>query len=496
MFFKNITRLTLVFLLTLTISQIGCKKSITTPDVEDLTRPVIWLSVFEMSFSACEAGGTCSPQSLKVKNSGVSTLNYTISDDADWLSIDPTSGSSTGQAIEHTVSVNKDGLATQDESYSATITVICPEGYNNPQKVTVSLTITKEPPPEIWVNTQELEFSAQEDGSNPSFQNIKRKNKGQSTLNYNITKDASWLNVNPESGSSQGNEKTHKVSVDISGLSEGTYSGTLTIADSKATNSPQLLNVTLAITKEPSPIIWVSSKNLTFEAIEGGQNPSSQIIRIKNNGGGTLSYEVSGDASWMAVSPNGGNSQGEEISHTVSVNIGGLGVGTYYGTITIAAPNATNSPQLVNVTLELSSVSTDNKIEIYCSPGSGPTDTIVSIPISIKGNLKEINVFGSKLTFDAAMFQFQSISKGTLTGTWAAVNGNEISSGTVMIGGFLGSGTPIPIGSEGSIAVITLKVTGSGYSDGHQSQISIQNYADDIVGMTPEPSSTIYTYKK
>jgi len=62
--------------------------------------------------------------------------------------------------------------------------------------------------------------------------------------------------------------------------------------------------------------------------------------------------------------------------------------------------------------------------------------------------------------------------------------------------GILGSGTPISIGSEGSIAVITLKVTGSGYNDGHQSQISIQNYADDIVGMTTEPSSTSFTYKK
>jgi hypothetical protein len=132
---------------------------------------------------------------------------------------------------------------------------------------------------------------------------------------------------------------------------------------------------------------------------------------------------------------------------------------------------------------------------VSCSPSEGPTGTTVNVPISIIGNLNEIASFGLQLTFDTNMFQYVGTSTGSLTGNWTYVDGNNVS-GTVTIGGLAGSGSTISGGSSGSIAVVTLKVTGGSYSNGQQSQITIQSYADDIAGMKPEPASTTFTYRK
>ena len=355
-------------------------------------RPVIWLNTFELSFSAYESGGNPAAQVFKIKNSGKNTLQYTISDDADWISVEPGTGSSSGQLVEHTILINKAGLAARDDAYEATISVVSPEAYNNPQRVHVSLNISSRPPPEIWVRPSKMTF-----------------------------------------------------------------------------------------------------------AVKVGKNPSAQTLRIKNTGEGTLTYDITWDASWLNVAPSGGSSGGEETSHTVSVHSKALPEGSYDGSITISSPDASNSPQRVSVSLDVStapSIPTDNRISISCNPNSGGTGTLVSIPVSIRGNIQSISTFGLVLTFDSNLFQYQSTRAGSLTGSWAMVDGNLSGSGTVTVGGFAGAGNSIPVGSVGTIAIVTLRVTGTGYSDGHQSQIAISGYSDDIAGMTPQPARATFTFRQ
>jgi hypothetical protein len=482
----------LSFLFVLSLSY--CKKSPITPDAENLIHPVIWLSVFELSFSAFDAGANPSPQVLKIKNSGQSILDYTISDNAEWMSVEPANGSSSGQLVEHSILIDKSNLAAQEANYSATIIITCAEAYNNPQKVSVSLKIRKEPPPEIWVSPSEFNVTAKL-GSNSPPQSLRVRNSGKGTLSYTISTDSSWLAVNPSSGTSSGEEKLHNVIIDITGLAEGNYSGFITIADPNASNSPQKAKVNLKVSKEPLPEIAVSPTQFTFKTT-AGQNPSSQSLGISNGGGGTLNYAITWNANWLTVSPASGSSSGQQNSHTVAVNAGGLGVGTYSGTITISDPKASNNPKQVVVTLEVGGIPTDNEISISCNPNSGGADTTVTVSLSIKGNIKDISVFGLDFSFDSNLFQYQSVGKGSLNGDWAAVDGNMISTGNLRIGGFAGSGAPVPKGSIGTIAVVTLKVTGTGYNDGHQSQISITSYMDDVAGMKPEPSQTVFTYRK
>ena len=175
------------------------------------------------------------------------------------------------------------------------------------------------------------------------------------------------------------------------------------------------------------------------------------------------------------------------------MSAGGLAAGSYTGTISIASPAAANSPQVVGVTLQVTSASTRNAISVSASPAQGTTGTTVTFVIAIDGNSRDISAFGLDLTFDTAMFQYVGTSKGTLTGDWTYIAGNN-ASGTITIGGFAGSGTPVTTGQSGAIAVVTLSVTGGSYSNGYQSQVLIRSYADDFSGMSPEPATTTFTY--
>lgn len=102
-----------------------------------------------------------------------------------------------------------------------------------------------------------------------------------------------------------------------------------------------------------SPTISHSPTSMIFSGQPGGANPSSKTLSIWNSGTGTLNWSVSGDASWLLLSPTSGSSTGQVNSVTVSVNTTGLSAGTYNATITISAPGATNTPQTVSVTLAL-----------------------------------------------------------------------------------------------------------------------------------------------
>jgi hypothetical protein len=382
----------IIFMLILSIPQMSCKKQSTSPDVSNLTRPVIWLSQFNLSFTAAEQGPNPSSKILEIKNSGQQTLEYTLSSDADWLNVSPESGTSTGQVIEHKISVNKDGMAAQNQKYTAKIIVTSSQAYNNPQELTVSLMIEEELPPKIWIDTKELTFRAAEGGKDPASQVIAIKNSGEGTLDYKILSDVRWMSINPDSGKSKTGEKSHTVSVDISGMNKGTYTGIITVKDRNATNNPQEIDVTLNISEKPEP----------------------------------------------------------------------------------------------------KPVPTNNEVGISISPSSGGTGTIVTITVFIKGNTSKISSFGLDLHIDPAIFQYQNTNKGTLTGNWITVDGNEITSGTIRVGGFT---TPnfIPIGSEGSIAIVKLKLIKAGGSN-QVTNITMNSLLDHLIGMTIKPGTVTFTY--
>lgn len=100
--------------------------------------PAIALSTNVLN-NACKLGTNAPQQTFTVRNSGTSTLNYTILDNAYWVNCSPTTGTSTGEADTITVSYPTALMATG--TYHATIRVSATGATNSPQDISVTLTV-------------------------------------------------------------------------------------------------------------------------------------------------------------------------------------------------------------------------------------------------------------------------------------------------------------------------------------------------------------------
>jgi hypothetical protein len=118
-------------------------------------------------------------------------------------------------------------------------------GFNfDPQFQAGNVVIGTPPAPEIGLSPAALTFDGIEGAGNPSSKILNIANTGTGTLNWTASDDALWLSLNPTSGSGDGSTT---VSVDIAGLSAGTYNGTITVSDPAASNDPQTVPVTLNV---------------------------------------------------------------------------------------------------------------------------------------------------------------------------------------------------------------------------------------------------------
>jgi len=104
-----------------------------------------------------------------------------------------------------------------------------------------------------------------------------------------------------------------------------------------------------------NPVLQVSPMSLSFSTTQGGINPAPQSLTIANVGGSPLSWSAMADASWLTLSLTQGTlAASAQVEVKVSVNVTGLSVGTHPARITVTAPEASNSPAIVSVTLTVS----------------------------------------------------------------------------------------------------------------------------------------------
>ncbi len=305
--------------------------------------PEIGLSQTVFDFEAVEGAKVLLYDTLTISNLGGGTLNWGAANIEAWLVIDPTSGTAPS---DMELEVNTNGLAAG--VYQDSIEITSATATNSPQKVYVNLTIS-EPAPEIGLSQVTFNFNAIEGGSNPANQLLTISNIGGGTLNWSSANASGWLTHDPNSGAIDGgNDQVTSLIVDISGLTDGVYTDTVTITDPAATNSPQEVEVILTVA-EPAPEIGVSPASFVFDAVVGS-NPADQSLDITNLGGGTLDWSASNLTAWLSLDPASGTAPS---TVTLSVNTGGLTPGVYEDTITVTGVGATNSPVEIPVTLNV-----------------------------------------------------------------------------------------------------------------------------------------------
>ncbi len=190
---------------------------------------------------SCAIGTDAATQTFTICNVGVDTLGYFITKDQTWLSVSPTSGTSTGEEDTITVTYSTSGLS--GGTYNANITITDAGAGNSPITIPVTLTVI---PPLISTSETSL-FPVCQVGRNATSQTFTVSNSGGATLNYSISDNQIWLSVSPTSGTSTGEENTLTVTYNTTGLAEGSYNANITITDGAAGNSPITVPVELTV---------------------------------------------------------------------------------------------------------------------------------------------------------------------------------------------------------------------------------------------------------
>lgn len=174
---------------------------------------------------SCYNGGIATSQTFELWNEGPGTLNYSISENATWLSCTPASGSSTGGRNTITVDYLTGGLTVG--TYNAAITITAEGAANSPRTIPISLKVYSNPI--IYYDPEYLIIPSQQ-GQNAAARTFDLWVSSGSILNYSISTNASWLACTPSSGSTTGERDTIAVNFNTAGLSSGTYNATINIS--------------------------------------------------------------------------------------------------------------------------------------------------------------------------------------------------------------------------------------------------------------------------
>lgn len=210
--------------------------------------------------------------------------------------------------------------------------------------------------PSIQLSAPTVSFLAVAGGVNPPPQSVAVSNVGSGTLaapsaSIAYTRGDGWLTANVA-----GSAAPYSVSVQpaIDALSPGTYSATVSVSSSGAANSPQSFVVSVEV--QPPPALGLSTTDVSFTGKPGGANPAAQSIAVTNTGGGSLATPTaavtySSGSGWLTATL-AASAGGYTLS--LQPNLSGLAVGTYEADVQIRSANASNSPQTVRVTLDVS----------------------------------------------------------------------------------------------------------------------------------------------
>lgn len=187
------------------------------------------------------------------------------------------------------------------------------------------------------------------------------------TTSVSTATGGNWLTATPPGGSTP---VAVTVGVNPAGLAVGTYMGSVAIASTNATNSPQTVSVTLNVTAAEPPSLVLSPTSLSFSSTVGGTAPARNVQ--VTGGPSPLSFTAAASTTtggnWLAVSPASGATPATEA---VSVNSSGLAAGTYQGAVTFTSAGAANSPVTLGVTLTV-------------APQAPPPTTAVRFSFSVR----------------------------------------------------------------------------------------------------------------
>ena len=271
-------------------------------------------------------------QAIDLDTSDGSAANYTITDDASWLSVLPTSGVTPGTV---TATIDPTGVAAG--IYMATITATA--GSYIADTVAVTLTVTSAG------SAYDLLLSDSPDRS------------GAALLDGATVSGSMYVFAGPESGVTRvsffiDDPQMNGLPTKVENLAPYDLGGTDNSLLALPFNSAQLadgahsLTALLALSDGSSEVLAAgfSVANNTPEmvfstptvnvSVQEGDGPTFQAIDLDTSDGSAANYTITDDASWLSVLPTSGVTPG---TVTATIDPTGVAAGIYMATITATA---------------------------------------------------------------------------------------------------------------------------------------------------------------
>jgi len=294
-----------------------------------------------------------------------------------------------------------------------------------------------------------LTFSAVAGGENPPNQTL-TVSMTNSKKTLTASDNASWLTVSLAVSSSSTGTSWFVAAVNTSGLSAGTYNGSITFTE--GTSASTVVPVTLTVSPSSQsttslPTLTGSPTTFTFSAVQGAENPPNQTLTVSRSMTDTTTLTASDNATWLTVSPSP-ISMTQTAWLAVAVNTSGLAAGTYNATITLTTIEGGQSvTSQVPVTLTVSPSSQSTTSSTTSDTSSTTLSTVPTNPTSltfyaVEGATNPPNqtitatkttASGTLTASDNAAWLTVSLALSSTTGTsWftAAVNTSGLSAGT------------------------------------------------------------------
>ncbi|MBI3934303.1 MAG: hypothetical protein HY316_06395 [Acidobacteria bacterium] len=244
-------------------------------------------------------------------------------------------------------------------------------------------------PPTLSVTPASLSFRVTQDGEPPPARFLLIRNTGSGFLNWQFDlrlppagsgtfTGGPWLYLsNFEGGSAP---TLVEVSVDPSDVPPGTHQGQVVIISPGSNNATVTIPLTLTVDPPVAPLVSLSTREMYYEAVQGGAAPASKILSITNSGSGSLSWQASSTTfrggNWLTLSRASGTTQAGGTASTIAVaaNPANLSPGFYVGIVTVTNLDD-GSPSSVLVGLSVGSAGgsiflTSSSFVFYAVQGS------------------------------------------------------------------------------------------------------------------------------
>ncbi len=356
---------------TLTINASGLNNTITIPVqlIITQTTPAYTLSANSLSFRAPQGidpptqavsltdVNTFNDQ-LQVDSGSDGALNATFSNGAPAILLTP--GIPAGLLVQVSVA----GLAPGVSSHQLTVS----DGTTS-LTITITLTITPAPA-QLTDPGSSLNFSYhQQDASLPAAQTVTLANSGGSTLHWQASTDAGWLNVGTTSGSiAPGASQRVSVTVDPTGLPTGTSIGHILLGgDAQALNLPAELTVYIVVLPPANAVskTWYFAEGFvssSFSEFLTLANPNAQAAIVSvtyltqpvdqsPKPPFTLRYSVNAQTRYtIAINSQPGIVPNDQISLVVNSSVPIVAERPMYFKYTQLSPNPSGGTDVVGAT--------------------------------------------------------------------------------------------------------------------------------------------------